>query len=181
MDVNPDIAGGRIKILRGDYTGALHETILVDHRRLGNLPIDFLFCVTGAEGSDSLGVRDRLISWGCKIWDGTSPKERSTFPTDTDQFRIVKYESSRGLEGWTVVCLDFDSFFEKQLLAGKGIERDMLQSQSEVAHAFASQWAMIPITRAVDTLVLQLQRDSVLTSAVIAAAEAHRDFVEIIG
>ena len=180
MEVNPDIGGGHVKILKGAYTDRVHRDLLGEHTRLGNLPIDFMFCVTGAEGSDSLSLSDWLLSWGYKIWDGTSSQERTSFPTDTDQFRVVKYESSRGLEGWTVACLDFELFFNKQLRLGREVDADLLQSQAEVAHAFASQWALIPITRAVDTLLLQVRGNDALSSAVLSAASAHRDFVEVL-
>jgi hypothetical protein len=92
----------------------------------------------------------------------------------------VKYESSRGLEGWTVVCLDYDLFFEKQLNIGKHIDRGLLQGQNEIAQTFAAQWALIPLTRAVDTLVLQIRGGGALSSAVLAAASDYRDFSTVV-
>ena len=179
MDINPEIRGGRVMLIRGTYTEQKHRELLSEHTRLGNLPVDYMFCVTGAGSSDSLSLSSRLLSWGFKVWDGTSSLERGSFPTDTDQFRIVKYESSRGLEGWTVACLDFDLFFEKQLRIGQGIPRDALQSQTEAAHVFASQWALIPMTRGVDTLVLQVKGEGALVSALMVAAQTHSDFVVV--
>jgi len=181
MEVNPDIRGGQVIIIEGPYTEAAHRTALEEHLRLGNLPIDFMFCVTGAEGSGSADLASRLTSWGFQVWDGTSKTERSTFPTDTEQFRVVKYESARGLEGWTVACLDFDLFFEKQLRIGKTIKTDLFESQEEVAHSFAAQWALIPVTRAVDTLILQVQHPGAFRDALLAAARLHADFVKMVG
>jgi hypothetical protein len=180
MEVNPDIRGGQIIILQGEYTESSHRAALADHIRLGNLPIDFMLCVTGAEGAESAGLAPKLKSWGYQVWDGTSDSERNAFPTDTDQFRVVKYESARGLEGWTVACLDFDRFFDKQMRLGLSVDRDLLESQSEAAHAFAAQWALIPVTRAVDTLILQVSAPGLLYEALLSAARVHRDFVRLI-
>jgi hypothetical protein len=180
MEVNQDIRGGRVIVVNGTYSKQIHRAACAEHERLGNLPIDFMFCVTGAEGSESTLIGEQLVAAGYKIWDGTRAEQRNSFPTDVDQFRILRYESSRGLEGWTVVCLDFDLFFEKQLKIGQLLEKELMQSQSELANAFASQWALIPMTRAVDTLILQMSGRGVLTEAIRITAASHRDFVEVI-
>lgn len=180
MDVNTDIRGGRIIVLENDYSQEFHDRIYGEHATLGNMPIDFMFCVTGAEGSDSAWIREQLLSAGHKVWHGTASRTRSSFPTDVRQYRIVRYESARGLEGWTVVCLNFDSFFEKQVRAGEHLNRGPYEDQSELAHAFASQWALIPVTRAIDTLVLQVSGNGVLSNATRAASASHPDFVRVL-
>jgi hypothetical protein len=180
LDVNEDIRGGGITVLRGEYGKSVHETAYAEHQRLGNMPIDYMFCVTGAGGSESAQIGERLVSAGYRIWDGTKPQVRNSFPTDAQQFRIVNYESARGLEGWTVVCLDLDLFFERQLKTGQLLKSSALEGQDEIAHVFASQWALIPVTRAVDTLILQISGRGQLAEAIMATARFHTDFVQIV-
>ena len=127
-----------------------------------------------------MALPTRLKNWGHKVWNGADELERDTFATDTDQIRIVKYESVRGLEGWTVVCLDLDKFFSRQMMTGLAADRDALVTAEEAATTYASQWALIPMTRAVDTLVLQIRDESPFSRALLRTQEFCQDFCEII-
>lgn len=179
MQPDPAISGGRVIVLRGDYTQSVHDDIFEEHGRLGNAPVDSVFCVTGVAGSESAQTSDRLREWGHLVWNGADEKERDSFPTDAAQIRVVKYESVRGLEGWTVVCLDLDRFLERQRQLGLGAARDAMSTQDEAAADFAAHWALIPMTRAVDTLVLQIRGSSEYAKAILRAQEACRDFCRI--
>jgi hypothetical protein len=136
--------------------------------------------MTGAVGARSARFPEELASWGFKVWDGTTPEGREHFPTDVEQHRIVKYESCRGLEGWTVVCLDFDQFFDRQVIEGQSHERELFVSAEEAGLRFAARWCLIPLTRAIDTLVIQLQEHSAFGQQLLSVASAYKDFVEII-
>ena len=56
---------------------------------------------------------------------------RAEFPVDVKEHRVVTYESSRGLEGWIVACLDADAFFDYKLMSpylsptGVGVPGDL--------------------------------------------------------
>jgi hypothetical protein len=72
----------------------------------------------------------------------------------------VQYDSCRGLEGWCVVCLSLDRFFDfkrKQYKHPPASSPDLFVADEDLATAFASRWLMIPLTRAIDTLVLALE------------------------
>lgn len=180
MEPNGDVGGGRVKVILGDYTRVIHGDLMTAQAGAKNLPIDALFCVTGASGSGSQGLPQKLTSWGASVWDGTLQAERGDYPKDVEQHRIVKYESCRGLEGWTVVCLDLSGFFERKYAEGLAAERDLLESQEEVALRFAGRWCLIPFTRAIDTLVLQLDRNSRLAKFLLPVARQSADYIEII-
>jgi len=67
--------------------------------------------------------------------------------------RIVRYDSCRGLEGWITVALDLDA-----LVAQKRQYPNNHPGDPEVdVDAAALRWMMIPITRAVHTLVISLR------------------------
>lgn len=73
--------------------------------------------------------------------------------------RVLQYDSARGLEGWTVVCMDFDVFLQEKMeeyvdSAGDAL---LLESPEERKKKFIFNWAMIPLTRAIDTLIIVLK------------------------
>ena len=76
--------------------------------------------------------------------------------------RVYQYDSCRGLEGWCVVCYNFDILYEykKQqflnwLESGK-IQIDEMASDEEKAEKLTILWLLMPLTRAIDRLVITL-------------------------
>ena len=181
MEPNDDVAGGRIRIVLGEYMG-LHKAVMDQHLAQGNNPIDALFCVTGSNDARYRNFPQMLQATGARIWDGTKQETRQDYPRELAQHRIVKYESCRGLEGWTVACLDLDAFFARKLKEGRNLQTgDLFDSPETVALRHAARWCLIPFTRAIDTLVLQLDKNSALWKRLEPIALDYRDFVEIIG
>jgi hypothetical protein len=150
------------------------------HAVTGNRPLDALFCLTGSPSAPSADFPKVLRSWGRQVWDGTTTAGRASFPQDVTEHRVVKYESCRGLEGWTVVCLDLDHFFDRQLREGLKTDRDLLESPEEAALRFAARWCLIPFTRAIDTLVVQIDPRSRLAERLLPLARTYKDFVELL-
>ena len=66
-----------------------------------------------------------LTNWGYSVWDGVDPDTRHSFPKNIEQLRVVQYESCRGLEGWTVVNLSFDEFYNVKRNRNYMSESDM--------------------------------------------------------
>lgn len=166
LEPNPDANGGRVLIVEGDLAGQveIYDQVCADAAKLGNYPVDLLACVPPVlvahenEGPCSFPGR-ALAAAGRKVWDGTSIDIREHFPTDRDALRIVQYDSCRGLEGWTVINYAFDEFWDykfRQWLASPQEPGNLLDTPEERATAFASRWAMIPLTRAMDTLVINV-------------------------
>lgn len=178
LEVNDEVGGGRVVVVRGHYDRALHDRLMAAHAQAGNEPIDALFVGTGSGGAQSRDFTQTLRSWGKAVWDGVSPESRQTYPTELAQHRVVRYESSRGLEGWTVVCLDIDLFFDRQAHSVDVARANLYQRPEEVARQHAVRWCMIPLTRAIDTLVLQVTPGSYLDQVLCELATAMPDFVE---
>jgi hypothetical protein len=107
---------------------------------------------------------------------------REHFPTDRDALRIVQYDSCRGLEGWTVINYAFDEFWEykyRQRLAAPQEVGSLFDKPEELAAAFASRWAMIPLTRAMDTLVINVtQKQNHIKRALFEVQLRRADFVQ---
>jgi len=182
------VPGGRVIIVENDYftDPEFHRELRVDNAKAGNKGIDMLFCVPpgyveySRDEARSYAAR-RLREWNELVWDGVDVSTRIRFPTNVEQLRIVQYGSSRGLEGWTVVNLSLDEFYDYKL------DRYRLQSypdgialdETTERHQFAAHWLMIPMTRAMDTIVITLgPKDSVVKTALRRCCEELRDIVE---
>lgn len=164
---DPDIAGGQVHVVTGDYFSKqmLHDELLSQLSEDDNAPIDMLFVVPpgdGAVGGDgqygSFAARS-LSAWGHDVWDGTRRDVKRTTPESVDQIRIVNYRSVRGLEGWTVVLLGFDRYYEWLLdhPAGEPEQKDLLADPTRLATYAAAQQLAIPMTRAVKNLIVEVR------------------------
>ena len=187
IEANLEGGGGRVIFVEGDYTRGeqLHAELMTDAMGAGNACVDNLMCVPPTmavqhSGSRQFALTDSLAAWGQAIWDGVSEDLRRSYPTDVDQLRVVQYDSCRGLEGWTVINLNLDEFFQykRASWANAGCDR-LSENDAALARRFASRWIMIPCTRAIDTLVLHVRnQESELAKAVRSVAARCGDFVE---
>ncbi len=146
QEVTDEITGGSITIIDGPYTRTLHDGIFQRHREQGNEPIDALFCVPPDALTDPPILPQRLQEWGLSVWDGTSRDVRDTFPTKAGQHRVVRYESCRGLEGWTVACIALDRFFEHRRHHATATQGESLfDTPDDYGHRQATAWTLIPL------------------------------------
>ncbi|MCI0562633.1 MAG: AAA family ATPase, partial [Nitrososphaera sp.] len=162
----PEAHGGKVIVVEGNvFSSEFHRRLADSAKADGNRPIDMLLCVPptwvrkNGERRESV-VAEKYREWGHKVWDGVDSEERSDFPTSLDQFRIVQYESCRGLEGWVVVNFGFDEFFEYKNSNAEfsdGQKQDMFFEEESASLEYAKKWLMIPLTRAIDTLVLHIK------------------------
>ena len=189
LEPNPDANGGRVIIVEGDIAKrtTLLDKFFVEAAELGNYPVDLLACVP-----PSLVVHDEcetysipgneILKNGGKVWDATSIDVREYYPTDRDALRIVQYESCRGLEGWAVFNFAFDKFYEHKYNQWMSSPQDLgglFDTKEELAAKFAAQWLMIPLTRAMDTLVINVSSEpSIVKQALKKVYEERSDFVE---
>ena len=181
QEVNEEIPGGVVSIIEGPYALDLHNDIFQQHRDQGNEPLDALFCVPPDSMVQGPFLTEHLRNWGLSIWDGTSRDVRDTFPTKTEEHRVVRYESCRGLEGWTVVCIGLDRFYEHRLCHAirhvKGEAQGLFDKPADFAHRQAIAWTLIPLTRAIDHLVIQLDGPGVPFNICRKLWQMYPDFV----
>ncbi len=189
LEPNPDANGGRVLVVEGDLAShtEIYEQVCDNAAKLGNYPVDLLGCVPPLfvvhAREETLSLPGRALdAIGKKIWDASSKDVREHFPTDRECFRIVQYDSCRGLEGWAVINYGFDECWEykyRQWTFSPQDADDLLNTQEERAAAFASRWAMIPLTRAMDTLVINVSRTPSMVKEALAQVQKRRaDFVE---
>lgn len=189
LKASEEAIGGRVIIIEGDYFSLphLHDDILARNSEDGNCPVDILVCVppTLVQHEANGRVATPAIMFrnlGQEVWDGTSDYLRGGYPTSIRQLRIVQYDSCRGLEGWVAMNLAFDQFYEYKCQTWRppdGRNAGTFPDDPELPKRFAARWIMIPLTRAIDTLVIEVGiQSSIVKDALRKVAERHRDFTE---
>lgn len=188
VEPNDVAAGGRVILLRGSYgdNAELVTQLLEDARKQGNDELDFLHCVP-PNGVDTLVKGERrsrlgalLSAMGHSTWDGVDEKIRADYPRGTNQFRVLQYDSIRGLEGWTTVLDEMDeAWLYKRTQALHQQDPSSPVEKGRAAAAMAWRWCMIGLTRPIDTLVITIRdQDSEVGQLLTVAAGRHPDFVE---
>lgn len=177
--------GGLVTVLVGDYLAEreFHEkSVVALTQGDGNKRLDMLYCVSDSQiviepnGRRHSRAASTFTQWGEKVWDGVDAAARKSFPVSVDQLRIVQYESCRGLEAWTTVCLGADRFYERKLHEGRAVaaqEAQVLIDPEERAREYAARWLLIPFTRAIDWLIIEIEsRESELGKILTRVTES---------
>ncbi|QTM01008.1 AAA family ATPase [Mannheimia sp. ZY171111] len=76
-----------------------------------------------------------------------------------DTYRVICYESCRGLEAWSTVCLDLDLFYQRKYdeeIAATYLSDDLLLTLEERKEKYAANWVLMALTRAMDTVYIHL-------------------------
>jgi hypothetical protein len=189
IQLNPEAVGGRILIIEGDYGAVrtLHDEVIAAARASGNALVDLLTCIPpGMVVHDGNGrhatTADLFTSWGYTVWDGVSEDLRRNYPTSVEQLRIVQYDSCRGLEGWATINLGIDDFYDYKVATWvRPLQMDTGAVVEDIvlARRFAARWLMIPCSRAIDTLVLNIRsRTTYLGRVLQTIHDRCGDFVE---
>lgn len=179
LESRADFPGGRVIIALEGYTRGLHERLWEDCQKDGNKGYEMLFMVPPSLATAGRGfsLREQFESWGMRLWDGTIRDTRKEFPTDPQEFRVIQYESCRGLEAWTGICLGLDEIFDLKMRSWQRQEDQLsIEDDETLRSRDAFKWCMIPLTRAIDTTVITLSNhDSEFSRRLLSVAEASPD------
>lgn len=161
---NPCWRDGTV-IICNEYNDKLHQKLQESTKAAECENYDMLFLVPPSmvETDDNFIKHfNKLDVWekaGIKVFDGTNDRNREHYPTDMEQCRLYQYESCRGLEGWVTVCLHFDELIELKTREAKNLNFDeglVLANPKKMQQKYAYLWSLMPLTRPIDTLVIQL-------------------------
>ena len=168
-DIQPSAAapGGRVVVTSGKhlkgayraYSPELHSELAALCRESGNGPYEMPILVPPimVDGGNGIKSADEWANWGIPVWDGTLRVERTDYPVSLGEYRVLQYDSSRGIEGCVVVCSLLDEFVRYKTDTHAQQTRDQLPlSLDEEAKRFAYQWTMVPLTRATDVLAITI-------------------------
>ena len=197
VEPKKELTGGKVIIKIGEYTKELHERGFKICKDDKNDAYDMMFLVPPSlvkrqQGTDkfdnekefrSFALKDEFKKMGIKIWDGTNTDLRNPYPVELDCHKLFQYESCRGLEGWVVVCLDLDEFVRykcetfKKIDVGEGEQQYLSVDQQR--NEFATMWTLIPLTRAMDTLIITIKnKDSEIGSVLKEVYHKYHDNIE---
>ena len=177
-------AGGRI-VITDNYTSDIHIDLLSNCIKAGGDCYDLLFLVPHqmAPNSNSRQINPIDInlwkSTGISLFDGTKT-DREQYPTNVDECRLYQYDSCRGLEGWATICFKFDILIENKLKIAKTLQYNdlVLRSKEEQINEYAYLWSLMPITRAIDTLVITLHDSKSKVGQILKEMADELDFIE---
>lgn len=178
--------GGKIIIIEGNYSLEIHKKLIEQNINDKNENIDMLFCVPpnyeSVEKSDSENLRlaETFKKWNFSVWNGVDKNSRGSYPKSLEQLRIVQYDSCRGLEGWICVNIAFDKFYEYKYETYKTEKKGQTNFMSDEVkkELYVANWCLLPLTRAMDTIVLHIEDSNSYISKILK--EIHTDNQEYI-
>jgi hypothetical protein len=186
---NNQVSGGRIFMINSPYE--LNENLhaqLIKESEIQNIKnIDWLFLVPpprvlNAENKTTK-ISDFLRSRENHVIDLVEPKFRDHFSNNSDDFRVLQYESCRGLEGWNLILDSFDTFLEMKLqsyLEGKYRFELQIEDYESEAIEFVWNWMSMVISRAMDTIVIHVENPRSQIGQILSdQCRVMHDFVEI--
>ncbi|WP_432471794.1 hypothetical protein [Amphritea sp. HPY] len=190
---NDKAGGGKVIILKKPYTTRpeLHVDLLAAAKEKGNAELDFLHCVPPSgviqhDGYKQSKIGNFLSQQGYEVWDGVDDLSRRDFPRSKKQFRVVQYASCRGLEGWTVVLHNADTYWDEcksiRKLTGLTIEEEKaFEDIDDIAAREAWRKLLIPLTRPIDTLVISIDDlESSFAHVLLDVAQEFPEFIDIL-
>jgi hypothetical protein len=176
VEPHPDLAGGRIVIIEGELEDRVATVAEIEKATsAGNArPVDCLICVPHTEvqkldgGVRRSRVGSELEAAGIPIWDASDATIRTSPPASVDSWRIIQYDSCRGLQGWAVLLMALDDLFANKLKHPNLHDGDA-DVDIELA---ARRWLLIPLTRAVHLLVIHVRDPHSPVAAMLRVAAA---------
>ncbi len=183
LEPDPEVHGGRFTVLvEPNARAAVNTSLDIIDRDLERTNYvrysDNLVCLPSTAMSGGMNY-EKLFDLAIKdkernSWRGFDEKDRRQYVRQHDQLKAIRYNSCRGMEGWTTICLGLDTFFdfqmrkpglnkseiENQLKARDGFffsETALDEEYKKRATEFAVNWLMIPLTRSIDHLVVHIK------------------------
>ncbi|MDA9959553.1 hypothetical protein N9E24_07120 [Alphaproteobacteria bacterium] len=159
---NDQVSGGRVVLIKEPYETSrdLHESLLESGQNSKIKNLDWLFLVPPDRVTEqSSPINKFLIDHGFDVLNWIDENSRDNFASNTDAFRVLQYESCRGLEGWNLVLDHFDAFLAMKLkvFAGEDFdpEREVLDYEDDVIEHLWN-WLSMVLCRGMDTVVIHV-------------------------
>ncbi|MEG0084110.1 MAG: AAA family ATPase [Massilia sp.] len=200
-DPNITVHGGRVIVYIGDMKAdrTFLDGVIGSAIDDGNAQVDLCICVppsmverSPATGNDEdvskigkkrCSISRSLAEWNYEVWDGVDDDMRNSYPTSVKQLRVVQYDSCRGLEGWAVINFAMDELYDYKKQSYEASEselKDLFYDKGQAAEKYARRWLAIPLTRAIDTLVVNIKDPTHFLAETFRRAAALSSSVEVI-
>jgi len=184
VEPTPALTGGRVVIVTGPIQNRLPIVFAMSEatEAANARPVDMLICVPHSEvekrpdGIRRSYVGAELEDVGLHTWDASNVVMRSVPPANSDAWRIVQYDSCRGLEGYAALLFALDDLYANKIKYPNHLAGDAIVNAEMVARRFL----LIPMTRAVQLLIIHIrdEQSPLLSLLREAAALMPRGVVE---
>lgn len=176
VEASHNLPGGKV-IITHKYDHSLHEQLYTDALSHGCTAYDImLLAPKSLTTSGHFDLADAYRDAGINIYDGIDKERRHKIygkeNYDNNECRIYTYESCRGLESWVTICLRFDQLFSEE---HPHDYRDIPYSAAR--QYMLGLWTMMPLTRAIDTLVLVTKEGSFIDKILKGIADDNSDYI----
>ena len=175
----PGAVGGKVIIHFGSASQALTDCFPFasdSNKNDGNTPADILVCADRSLVQPLNIPENYLAERNHQSWNGTLP-EAQLGHMGSEQVRIVLLDHCRGLEGWCVFLLGLDKFYEERVAQ---LETELAPGNPDtfrlIAEEAAKKFITIPLTRAIDTLVIQVENRNSYLGSILSGIKG--DFIE---
>jgi len=182
---NKALLGGQVDIYNS-YNNRLHQEICDHCKESGCENYDILILVpptmveTDQNGERHFKNMNKYKKAGIDIFDGTNTSNRHRYPTK-DIARLYQYDSCRGLESWVTVCYQFDELIKyKMETIDQSVVRKSYQGFdiNEGIKKYVYTWALMPMTRPVDRLVITLKDPNSEIGIILKNLSKSFDFIK---
>ena len=188
VESTQELNGWKVIIINWEYDFTIHNNELKKLQKNWWVPYNFLFLcppslVQKHDGHMSFKNKETFEKNGLKIRDWTDQNTRTEYAIETDQYRILQYDSCRGIEWRSVVCLELDSFYKYKYdnLKLKQETNLNLLSDEEKRNIHATLWTLIALTRPMDTTIITIKDPNSDFSKKLLELADNLDYVETYG
>lgn len=178
VEPNTDFPGGKV-IITSNLEKPLLDRLMKEAKEHGCSEYDMMFLAPNSlTSSGHFANLQAYKSVGINLYDATNKLVRDKIYDDQDaknkECRVYNYESCRGLEAWTTICMRFDELFTKPHI------HDYNDISYKAARRYMlALWTLIPLTRPIGTLVLVVHPSSEIGGILKEIGEEYKDFVEL--
>lgn len=173
------LPGGRL-IITHAYEKELHDDLYDQARQHGCTAYDLMLLAPNSLVENGhFKLLDSYKTVGINLFDGVYKANRDKVYGDqnrqNNECRVFTYESCRGLEAWTVVCLRFDQLFDVKYPHAHDYHE--LKDYTAARNYMLTLWSLIPLSRAIDTLVLVVTKGSTIDGILKEIALDNPDYI----
>ena len=179
---NENIPGGIVKIYK-QYNTNIHIALTKNCKDNECENYDILILepptqIIKKDGFSAFKKADIYSQNNIKLFDGTNSRNRTTYPTK-GECRLYQYDSCRGLEGWCVVCDNFDELYKYKMDTYKDDDHSLGLDKEKIKRRNVLLWMLMPLTRPIDTLIIILNDPNTEIGMMLKEmSEKFQDFVE---
>jgi hypothetical protein len=150
------LVGGSVEIYSNPFSKSDLERLLKEINDAEGAPFDLLMLMPKTFYYNTNNLTS-FTEWGFKFQDSVDDAGKPSID-DASGFRCMQYESSRGLEGYTVICHWFDEYLETNYNGyTRNLELEDMLTDEEAKMRYVSNLLFMATSRAIKKLVITLK------------------------